>query len=81
MGCGLGTTAIRLAQDCGAKVVAADIAPLMRDRALANVEAAGLDSDVTVEDADILALPYSELTFRTSRDRFGPPPQEGGVEV
>ena len=63
VGCGVGTTAIRLAQEFGAQVVAADIAPLMRERALANVSAAQLGAQVSVEDANILALPYPDDTF------------------
>jgi arsenite methyltransferase len=63
IGCGVGTTAIRLARERGAKVVAADIAPLMRQRAEANVAAAGVEGTVEVRDADILALPYADDTF------------------
>jgi SAM-dependent methyltransferase len=63
IGCGVGTTAIRLAQDHGAQVVAADIAPLMRDRALRNVTAAGLTGRVSVEPADITQLPYPDASF------------------
>jgi ubiquinone/menaquinone biosynthesis C-methylase UbiE len=63
IGCGVGTTAIRLAKLHGARVVAADIAPLMRDRATANVAAAGLTGQVTVDDADILDLPYPDGAF------------------
>lgn len=40
IGCGVGTTAIRLARDHGAQVMAADIAPLMRERALAVLQEA-----------------------------------------
>ena len=43
IGCGVGTTPIRLAREHDARVVAADIAPLMRERAEANVSAAGLN--------------------------------------
>jgi SAM-dependent methyltransferase len=63
IGCGVGTTALRLARECGAQVVAADIAPLMRQRAEANLAAAGLGDRVRVEDADILALPYPDDAF------------------
>jgi len=63
VGCGVGTTAIRLAQECGADVVAADIAPLMRERAAANVSGSGVASRVSVEEADILALPYPDDSF------------------
>jgi SAM-dependent methyltransferase len=63
IGCGVGTTAIRLAQECGAQVVAADIAQLMRERALANVSAAQLMDQVSVEDADIRSLSYPDDSF------------------
>src|SRR5665809_152215 len=63
IGCGVGTTAIRLAQEYGASVVAADIAPLMRERALANVSAARVADRVSVEDADIRSLPYPDDSF------------------
>src|SRR5690242_13003689 len=63
VGCGVGTTAIRLAQECGAEVVAADIAPLMRERAAANVSDSKMASRVSVEEADILALPYPDNSF------------------
>jgi SAM-dependent methyltransferase len=63
VGCGVGTTAIRLARETGADVVAADIAPLMRERAQRNVAAAGVREQVRVEEADILALPYSDDAF------------------
>jgi SAM-dependent methyltransferase len=63
IGSGVGTTAIRLAQEHGAEVVAADIAILMRERAERNVRAAGLQGRVRVEEADILALPYPDGAF------------------
>ena len=63
IGCGVGTTAIRLAREHGAQVVAADIAPLMRSRAAHNVATAGLAQHVRVEAADILDLPYSDGAF------------------
>lgn len=63
IGCGVGTTAIRLARECQARVVASDIAPPMRQRARANVAAANLIGQVNVEDADIRALPYPDDTF------------------
>ena len=63
IGCGVGTTAIRLARDHQADVVAADIAELMRERAAANVSAAGVATRVRVEDADIQSLPYADSSF------------------
>lgn len=63
VGCGVGTTAIRLAREYEADVVAADIAPLMRERAAANVTGSGFADKVSVEDADILSLPYADDSF------------------
>jgi SAM-dependent methyltransferase len=44
-------------------VTAADISLDMRERAIANVESAGLGERVAVEAADICALPYSDGQF------------------
>jgi SAM-dependent methyltransferase len=63
IGAGVGTTAIRLAREHGAHVVAADISPMMREHAVANVAAAGLADQVRVQDADILDLPYPDGAF------------------
>jgi SAM-dependent methyltransferase len=62
IGCGVGTTAMRIARETGAEVVAADISPLMRARAERRIRAARL-SNVTVEEADILALSYPDASF------------------
>jgi SAM-dependent methyltransferase len=62
IGCGVGTTAIRIAQQTGASVVAADISPLMRERATRNVRNSGAVG-VVVESADILNLPYADGSF------------------
>jgi SAM-dependent methyltransferase len=62
IGCGVGTTALRIARQTGATVVAADISPLMRERAIRNVGKAGAEN-VTVETADILDLPYADGSF------------------
>jgi len=63
IGCGVATTAIQVAQRVDAQVTAADLAPLMLARAHANVTHAGLDGQVRVEQADILALPYPDDAF------------------
>lgn len=63
VGCGVGTTAIEVTRRFGAVVVAADIAPMMLERAGANVAAAGLTGSITVEPGDIVALPYPDDTF------------------
>src|SRR5438105_3290287 len=48
VGCGVGTTAIRVAREFGGQVTAVDIAPLMLARAQANVRAAGFQRQVDV---------------------------------
>ena len=63
IGCGVGTTAIRLARECGAQVVAGDIAPPMRERAHTNITAARLTGQIQVHDADILALGFPDDSF------------------
>ncbi len=63
VGCGVGTTAIEIARRHGATVTAADISPLMIERARANVRAADVEHRVTVEDADIMGLPYPDDHF------------------
>jgi SAM-dependent methyltransferase len=63
VGCGVGTTAVEIARRFGAHVTAVDIAPLMLERARANVSAAGLDDRVSVERGDIVALDYPEDAF------------------
>ena len=62
-GCGVGTTAIEIAQRYGATVTAVDISPVMLERAAANVRAAGLGDRVTVEEGDILALSHADDSF------------------
>ncbi len=63
IGCGVATTAVAIARRFGATVTAADISPLMLERARENVPAAGVEDTVSVEEADILALPYDDGTF------------------
>jgi hypothetical protein len=68
-GCRAGAENVsRLVLDRGGRrydvtVTAADIAPLMLARARTNVARAGLTERVSVENADILALPYPEASF------------------
>jgi len=57
------TTAIEVAGHFDATVTAADISPLMLARARANVARARLTDQVSVEEADILALPYAVASF------------------
>ena len=63
IGCGVGTTAIAMAHRFGLHVTAADLSPLMRERAAANVRSAALTDRVSVEEADITALPHPDETF------------------
>jgi SAM-dependent methyltransferase len=63
VGCGVATTAIEIARRYGARVTAADISPLMLERAEANVRAADLAGLVTVTSGDILNLPFDDASF------------------
>jgi SAM-dependent methyltransferase len=63
VGCGVATTAIQIARRYGARVTAADISPLMLERAGANARAADVAGLVTVTSADILALPFGDAAF------------------
>jgi ubiquinone/menaquinone biosynthesis C-methylase UbiE len=63
VGCGVATTAIQIARRHHARVTAADISPLMLERAEANARAAGVADLVTVTSADILALPFGDAAF------------------
>jgi SAM-dependent methyltransferase len=63
VGCGVATTAIQIARRHGARVTAADISPLMLERAQANARDAGLDGLVAVEEGDILHLRFPDDSF------------------
>ena len=63
VGCGVATTAVEIAGRFGARATAVDIAPLMLERAEANVRAAHLDGQVTVQPGDICALPFDDDCF------------------
>ncbi|MFN2557907.1 MAG: class I SAM-dependent methyltransferase [Nitriliruptorales bacterium] len=63
IGCGVGTTAVEAARSYGARVIAADVSPLMRKLAERRVRAARVDEHVSVEAADITALPYDDGRF------------------
>ncbi len=63
VGCGVGTTAIAMARRFGVNVTAVDIAPLMLERARANVQRARLEAQVKVESGDIVDLAYSDGSF------------------
>lgn len=62
-GCGVATTAIEIVRRCGATVAALDIAPLMLERARRQVQRAGLADRISVQQGDILDLPYADETF------------------
>lgn len=63
IGCGVATTAIEMATRFGVSVTAADISPDMRDRGIANARRAGVTDRLSVEAADICALPYESGHF------------------
>lgn len=63
IGCGVGTTAVAMAQLFKVTVTAADLSADMLDRAASNVDAAGVRDRVSVEAADICALPYPDGHF------------------
>jgi SAM-dependent methyltransferase len=63
IGCGVATTAVEIAGRYGAPVTAVDIAPLMLERAEANVRAARMTERVTVQPGDICALPFTDNSF------------------
>jgi SAM-dependent methyltransferase len=63
VGCGVATTAVEIARRFGAQVTAVDIAPLMLERAEANVRAASMTGRVTVRPGDICALPCANGSF------------------
>jgi SAM-dependent methyltransferase len=63
VGCGVGTTAITVAQRFGADVTAVDIERLMLERARKGVEAAGAEDRVNLQEGDILALDFPDDAF------------------
>jgi SAM-dependent methyltransferase len=63
VGCGVGTTALRVVRRFGARVTLVDNSPLMLERAGANVRMAGLPEAVAVERGDITALRFADNTF------------------
>jgi len=63
IGCGVATTAVTVASRFGASVTAVDISPVMLERARAAVREAGLESQVAVQEGDILSLPFSDDSF------------------
>jgi ubiquinone/menaquinone biosynthesis C-methylase UbiE len=63
VGCGVATTAIEIARRFSAQVTAVDIAPLMLERAEANVRATKMTGRVTVQPGDLCALPFDDDSF------------------
>jgi cyclopropane fatty-acyl-phospholipid synthase-like methyltransferase len=59
VGCGVGTTAITIAERFGAQVTAVDIEPLMLEQANEAVRAAHAVDLVHIQQGDILALDFS----------------------
>jgi ubiquinone/menaquinone biosynthesis C-methylase UbiE len=63
VGCGVGTTAITVAERFGADVTAIDIEPLMLQRTQEAVQVADLEDRVHVRQGDILALDFPDGSF------------------
>lgn len=63
VGCGVGTTAITIAERFGAQVTAVDVEPLMLERANEAVRAAHAADRVHIEEGDILALGFPDNSF------------------
>jgi SAM-dependent methyltransferase len=63
VGCGVGTTAITIAERFGAQVTAVDIEPLMLERANEAVRTAHAADRVHIQEGDILALDFPDSSF------------------
>jgi ubiquinone/menaquinone biosynthesis C-methylase UbiE len=63
VGCGVGTTAITVAQRFGADITAVDIEPLMLERARKAIKAAGAEDRINLQEGDILALDFPNDAF------------------
>ena len=63
VGCGVGTTAIAVAERFGADVTAVDIEPLMLERAQEAVQVAGVADRVHLQEGDILVLDFQDASF------------------
>ena len=63
VGCGVGTTAIRLATEKGCQVNAIDIDPALVDRARRAVSRAGRAQQVRVQQGDALNVPFEDASF------------------
>ena len=64
IGCGVATTSLEIARRFGSTVIAADISIDIRERANTNVRRAGLNERISVEAADICALPFPRSLLR-----------------
>lgn len=63
VGCGVGTTATRIAKDYGSNVTALDIDHAMIEKAKVNTKNNNIDDKVKVEKGDIQNLPYENNSF------------------
>lgn len=65
VGCGVGTTAVRIARQFGCRVTATDLSPDMVMRAQDRVKASNMEHLVKVDRADLQRLPYPDNSFDT----------------
>ncbi|MCG6938678.1 MAG: class I SAM-dependent methyltransferase [Gammaproteobacteria bacterium] len=63
IGCGVGTTAIQIASRFGCQVTAVDIDNRMIGFAESNIHKAGVTEKISLQQGDILALPYADSVF------------------
>lgn len=63
IGCGVATTGVEISRRFGSRVIAADLSIDMRDRATDNVRRSGQTGRVSVQAADICALPFPDSSF------------------
>jgi SAM-dependent methyltransferase len=63
VGCGTGATAIELVQRFGCHVTAMDRSALMLEKAKELVDEAGLEDRITLDQADMLNMPYENDAF------------------
>src|SRR5438876_5954582 len=60
VGCGVGTSAIKIAGELGCNITAVDIDSQMLDKAFENVKNANLEKKIKIEQGDIQNLKYND---------------------